>query len=71
MPGEKNAVKPHLVLLEKIYLPPLHTKLDLIKNFVKGMDKTGHEFQYARNKIPNVIGAKTGRVYLLDPGSGN
>jgi len=30
------------VLLEKIYVPPLHVKLGLMKNCVKGMDKTGH-----------------------------
>jgi hypothetical protein len=41
-PGEKNVVNPPLVLLEKIYLPPLHIKLGLMKNVVKGMDKTGH-----------------------------
>jgi hypothetical protein len=41
MPGQKNVVNPPLVLLEKIYLPPLHTKLGLMKNFVKSMDKTG------------------------------
>jgi len=29
-PGENNAVKPPLVLLEKIFLPPLHIKLGLI-----------------------------------------
>jgi hypothetical protein len=37
--GEKNVVNPSLVLPEKIYLPPLHKKLGLMKNFVKGMDK--------------------------------
>ena len=42
MPGEKNVIIPPLVLPEKIYLPPLHVKLGLMKNFVEGMDKTGH-----------------------------
>jgi len=37
-PGEKNVVNPPLILSEKIYLPPLHIKLGLMKNFVKGMD---------------------------------
>jgi len=45
MPGEENAVNPPLVLLEKIYLSPLHIKLGLMKNSVKGMDKTGLGFQ--------------------------
>ena len=54
MPGEKNVVNSPLVFLEKIYLPRLHIKLGLMKNFVKGMDKTSRGFQYVRNKFPNV-----------------
>jgi len=38
-PREKNGVNPPLVLPEKINLPPLHIKLGLMKNFVKGTDK--------------------------------
>jgi len=34
-PGEKNVVNPRLVLLEKIFLPPLHIKLGLMKNSVE------------------------------------
>jgi len=40
-PGEKNVVSLPLVLPEKIYLPPLHINLGLMKHFVKGMDKRG------------------------------
>jgi hypothetical protein len=29
-----------------------------MKHFVKGMDKTGHGFEYVRNKFPNVNDAK-------------
>jgi hypothetical protein len=57
-PGEKNVINPPLVLPEKIYLPPLHVKLSLMKQFVKGMDKTGHGFEWVRNKFPNVSDAK-------------
>ena len=35
----ENVVNPPPVLPEKIYLPPMHIKLGLVKNFVKGMDK--------------------------------
>jgi hypothetical protein len=42
----------------KIYLPPSHIKLDLIKNFVKGMYKTGPGFEYVRSKFPNVSDTK-------------
>jgi len=47
-----------LFLPEKIYLPPLHMKLGLMKYFVKGMDITVGEFEYVRNKFPNVSDAK-------------
>ena len=57
-PGEKNIFNPPLVLSEKIFLPPLHIKLGLMKNFVKGMDKTGRGFEYLRNKFPDVNDAK-------------
>jgi len=48
----------------KIYLPPLHIKLGLQKNFVKGMDKTGNGFEYVRIKLPNVSYAKIKRLYI-------
>ena len=49
-PREKNVVSPPLVLPEKMYLPPLHIKLGLMENFVKGMQKTGRGFQYVKNE---------------------
>jgi len=63
MPGEKNVVNPPLVLPEKIYLPPLHIKLGLMKTFVKGMDKTGLGFQYVWSKFINVT-QKFKRLYI-------
>ena len=67
MPGKKNVINPPLVLPKKIYLPPLHTKLGLMKTFVKGMDKTGHGFQYVRNKFPNVNDAKVKEGIFIGP----
>ena len=67
MPGEKNVVNPPLVLPENILLPPLHIKLGLMKNFVKGMDKTGRGFQYVRNKFPNVSDAKIKEGIFIGP----
>jgi len=66
-PGEKNVVIPPLVLPEKMYLPPLHIKLSLTKNFVKGMDETGRGFQYVTNKYPNVSDAKIKEGVFLGP----
>jgi len=51
-PGDKNVVISPFVLPEKMFLPSLHIKLGLMKNFVKGMDKTGRGFEYLRNKFP-------------------
>jgi hypothetical protein len=62
-----NVVNPHLVLPEKISLPLLHIKLGLMKNFAKGMGKTGLGFEYVRNKFPNISDAKIKE----DPISGN
>jgi len=70
-PREKNVVNPPLVLPEKIYLPPLHIKLDRMKNFVKGMDKTGRGFEYVRNKPPNVSDAQIKECIFIGPRSGN
>jgi len=67
MPGEKNVVNPPLVLLEKIYLPPLHIKLGLTKNSVKGMDKIGRGFEHVRNKFPNVSDAKIKEGIFIGP----
>jgi len=56
--GDQNVVNPPLVLSEKIFLPHLHIKLGLMKNFMKGVDKTGCGLHYVRNKVPNVSDAK-------------
>ena len=68
MPGEKNVLNPSLLLLpDKIYLPPLHIKLSLMKNVLKGMAKTGRGFQYLRNKFPNVSDAKIKDGIFIGP----
>jgi len=67
MPGEKNIINPPLVLLEKIFLPPLHIKLGFMKNFVKDMDKTGRGFEYVSSKFPNVSDAKIQEGIFIGP----
>jgi len=63
----KNVISPPLILPEKIYLPPLQIKLGLMKNFVKGMDKTGRGFEYVRNKFPNASDAKIKEGIFIGP----
>ena len=40
-----------LVDPQKIYLPPLHIKLGLIKNFVKAMNQDGGGFKYLKEEF--------------------
>jgi hypothetical protein len=64
MPGKGNVVIPSLVLPENIYLPPLHIKLGLTENFVKGMDKTSRGFEYVKMRFQILVTQKSRRVYL-------
>jgi len=50
-----------------MYLPHLHIKLGLMKNFVNGMDKTGRGFEYVRNKFPNVSDAIIKECIFIEP----
>jgi len=49
---------PELAEWHKILLPPLPIKLGLLKNFVKGMDRTGSAFKYLAEKFPRLSEAK-------------
>jgi len=66
---QKNVVNPPLVLPEKIFLAPLHRKLGLMKEFVKGMDKTVRGFEYLRDKFPNVSDAKIKEGIFIGQGT--
>ena len=46
VPGEHSLNKNPLVNMNKVLLPPLHIKLGLMKNFVKGLHKNGAAFQH-------------------------
>ena len=49
--GKYNVKHPALIDPQKVLLPPLHIKLGLMKNFVKGMDHQGSSFQYLKKKF--------------------
>jgi len=66
-PGEKNVFNRPLVLPEKIYPPSLYIKLGFMRNFVKGMDRTGRGFEYVRNKFPNVSDTKIKEGVFIGP----
>ncbi|UYV75511.1 hypothetical protein LAZ67_13000439 [Cordylochernes scorpioides] len=43
---------------ENIYLPPLHIKLGLMKNFVMAMDRNASRFAYLKQKCSSISNAK-------------
>jgi hypothetical protein len=76
IPGSENIKCNPIVASEKILLPPLHIKLGLMKNFVKGMNQEGDGFRYLQYTFSKLSDAKvkagvfTGpqiRQLLLDP----
>jgi hypothetical protein len=50
--------RPALVYKSKIYLPPLHIKLGLIKMSVKAMDNENEGFAYLRQKLRKISETK-------------
>ena len=46
VPSEHSLKENPLVDMNKVPLPPLHTKLGLMKNFVKALHKNGATFQH-------------------------
>jgi len=58
---------PALMDKSKIYLPPMHIKLGLIKISVKAVDKVGQGFGYLRQKFPNVCDAKLKKCIFIHP----
>jgi hypothetical protein len=57
-PGERNVVHNPLVDAAKVFLPPLHIKLGLVKNFVKAMKKDGFVFLYLQQKFSRLCEAE-------------
>lgn len=67
IPGQKNVLHPNLVDTNKVYLPPLHIKLGLMKNFVKALDKEGDAFQFLKLKFPGLSDAKLKEGIFVGP----
>jgi hypothetical protein len=51
----------------KIYLPPLHIKLGLIKIYVKAMKKEGKEFDYLSKKFSRISDVKIEEGIFFGP----
>ncbi|KAF2355733.1 hypothetical protein FHG87_013512 [Trinorchestia longiramus] len=52
---------------KNVYLPPLHIKLGLMKNFVRGMDNTTPGFMYLKQKFPKISEAKIKEGIFVGP----
>lgn len=55
LPGQYNVKHVALVEPAKIFLPPLHIKLGLMKKFVQAMDWNGHGFSYLKEKFEDTL----------------
>ena len=68
VPGASSVQSVPLVDSQKIFLPPLHIKLGLMKNFVKAMAKVNSEgFQYLCGKFPKITTAKLKEGIFVGP----
>jgi hypothetical protein len=67
IPEKKNVLNNQLLNFEKVFLPPLHTELGLMKNFVKAMDKTGAGIIYLKHKFPRLSDAKIKEKIFVSP----
>ena len=67
VPGRFIVQHVPLIDPQKIYLPPLHIKLGLFKNFVKAMDSTGNGILYLRQKFPSKNEAKVKAGVFIGP----
>lgn len=66
-PGQKNVKNAPLVQSDDVFLPPLHIKLGLMKNFVKAMDRDGAGFLYLKEKFPKISDAKIKEGIFVGP----
>ena len=67
-PGVSSVHHIPLVDPDKIFLPPLHINLGLMKNFVKALGKTESAgFQYLVEKFPKISAAKLKEGVFVGP----
>jgi len=65
--GQKNVAHRNLVNKTKMYLPPHHIQLGLIKIFVQTMNKAGEGFDYLRQTFPRKNEAKVKEGIFVGP----
>jgi hypothetical protein len=50
---------------DKILLPLLYIKLELLKNFIKTMIKYGQDFEYLREQLPTYSNVRLNEVFFI------
>ena len=58
MPGIQNLKHDPLVNSENIMIPPYHTKVGVVKLFVKAMNKDRYSFQHISSLFPLLLESK-------------
>ena len=66
-PGEHSLKENHLVDMNRVFLPPLHIKLGLMKNFVKALPKNGATFEHLSTVFPGLSTAKLKDGIFVEP----
>ena len=65
--GQSNVKHLPLVNPKNVYLPPLHIKLGLMKQFVKALDKDSATFKYLCKIFPQISDAKLREGIFVGP----
>ena len=63
----KNVIRKPLIKPNKVLPPPAHTKLGLMKNFVKSLDVKGPAFTYLCGKFPRLTFEKVKAGVFIGP----
>ncbi|KAL3285696.1 hypothetical protein HHI36_000227 [Cryptolaemus montrouzieri] len=50
----ENVLEIPLVPIKKVLLPPLHIKLEIVKNFIKALDPEGNAFNELKRIFPRL-----------------
>ena len=66
-PGSHNVINQFLIPVEKILLPTLQIKLDLVNQFVKALNQASAAFQHIRQMFPKVSDAKISAGIFVGP----
>ena len=66
-PGQRNVAEDPLVDTKKVILPPLHIKLEIVKNYVKTIVRDGNAFGYLKSKFPKHSETKIKEGVFIGP----